>query len=132
MSAENVELVRRIYAAWERGDFSETWWCADDFEFQGPDEVNLEPVYGAEGMRRAWREWLQGWRSFHTRLVEVRDLGDDRVLGVNAFGGEGRASGLAPESLGATVWTINEGMVTRLATYVRLDKALSDVGLGGE
>jgi ketosteroid isomerase-like protein len=98
VSGDNVELVRRIYSAWKRGDFSATWWCADDFEFQVSDGP-------------------------------VRDIGDERVLGVNAFGGEGRTSGLAPESLGATIWTISDGKVTRLAACVHLDNALRDVGL---
>ena len=128
MSAENVELVRRIYSAWERGDFSESWWCAEDFEFQLPDGPYPGIHHGAAGMARAWREWLQGWRSFHTRLVQVRDLGD-RVLAVNRFGGEGRTSGLVPDALGATVWDIRDGKVTRLAPYVRLENALADLGI---
>ncbi len=131
MSEENVELVRRIYAAWERGDFSETWWCADDFEFEIPDGWNPGIHYGAAAMGRAWRDWLQGWRSFHTRLVEVRDLGD-RVLAVNRFGGEGRTSGLVPDSLGATIWEIRDGKVTRLAPYARLENALADLGIEDE
>lgn len=129
VSQENVDLVRRIYSAWERGDFSETWWCADDFEFQVPDGPHPGLAHGPEGMGRYWREWLQGWRRFHTRLVEVRDVSDDVVLGVNEFGGEGRTSGLVPDSLGATVWTIRGGKVRRLAPYVHLENALSDLGL---
>lgn len=128
MSQENVELVRRIYSAWERGDFSETWWCAEEIEFFIPDGTTPGPVYGVDGMRGAWREWLQGWRSFHTRLVEVRDLGD-RVLAVNRFGGEGRTSGLVPDALGATVWEIRDGKVTRLAPYASLENALADLGI---
>jgi ketosteroid isomerase-like protein len=127
MSRENVELVRRIYSSWERGDFSETWWAADDFVFEfaeGPTPV----VTDLEGMSRAWRDWLQGWRSFHTRAEEIRDLGDV-VLGTNTFGGEGRTSGLVPAARGATIWTIANGKVTRLVLYTDVKHGLAALGI---
>ena len=128
MPDENVDLVRRIYTAWERGDFSETWWCADDIEFEITDGLPPIRVRGADAMRSAWRDWLQGWESFHTRAEEFRDLGD-AVLAINTFGGEGRTSGLQPDARGATVWTIRDGRVTRLALYAGVENAFADLGI---
>jgi ketosteroid isomerase-like protein len=130
MSRENVELVRRIYSAWERGDFSETWWAADGFVFEVADGIS-PIVTDLEGMSRAWRDWLQGWRSFHTRSEELRDLGDV-VLGINTFGGEGRTSGLVPDARGATIWTIADGKVTRLVLYTDAQRALAALGIEDE
>ena len=33
MSENNVEVVRSIYAAWERGDYSSTEWQHSEIEF---------------------------------------------------------------------------------------------------
>ncbi len=113
MSSENVELARRIYSAWERGDYSESWWAADDIDF----DLRFVPqarVRGIEAMGEAWYEVLRDWRSFSTHAVEFRDLGD-RVLVLTEFGGEGRRSGISVEAWrGFAEFTIEDGKVTRL------------------
>ena len=115
MSAENVELARRIYAAWERGDYSDVSWAAEDIDF----ETRFVPqarVRGLEAMGHAWGDVLKDWRNFRTRAEEFVDMGD-RVVVRTLFSGEGRQSGLSIEEMraGEAVFTFADGKVTALS-----------------
>ena len=126
--SENLELVKRIHADWERGDYSESSWAAEDIEYQTP---SLPPsrVRGRAAMSASWGDWLRGWREFFVRAEEFREHGD-KVLVLMHFEGEGRASGLPVRQQLANVFTIRGGEVVRLATYE--DPALASAEFSGE
>jgi ketosteroid isomerase-like protein len=133
MSQENVELVRSIYAAWERGDFGETEWAHPEIEFVSiGDQPTQGSWKGLAGMAEGWRAWLSAWDEFRVDAEEYRALADDRVLVLVHFGGRGKASGLEVGQMwtrGASLHHIRGDKVTRLVIYTDYEDALADLGL---
>jgi hypothetical protein len=56
MSQENVGIVRSIYAAWARGDFTSAEWAHPDIESAVADSVDAGSVTGLAGMAEAWHD----------------------------------------------------------------------------
>jgi ketosteroid isomerase-like protein len=67
MSEENVELVRRLYDASERGDLTTVFSIFDeevewDMSRFDTTELTFKPLYrGHDGIREFWREWYFTW-----------------------------------------------------------------------
>jgi ketosteroid isomerase-like protein len=116
MSQENVEIVRRVYEGWSRGDFSETELFDPEIEFEMIDWPHPAKSRGIEAMAETWLATLAAWEDFRAVPDEVIDHGDN-VLVFNSISGRGRGSGADVSALTATVWTVQGGSVVRLALY---------------
>jgi ketosteroid isomerase-like protein len=134
MSA-NLDLVRSIYADWERGDFHSVVWADQKIEYV----IVGGPVSGAwgglDGMAVGWRGWLDAWTDYRTEVDEYRQLDDERALVLTHDSGRGKASGLDLGEMGpkaADLFHVREGKVTRLVIYFDRDRALADLGLPSE
>ena len=94
MSQENVEIVRPIYAAWERGDFTSAEWAHPDIELVVADSFDAGSVTGLAGMAAAWHDWLSAWEEYRVEVDEYRKLDDERILVLMLHCGRGKTSGL--------------------------------------
>jgi ketosteroid isomerase-like protein len=101
VSSANLELVRSIYAAWERGDFSKTEWADPDIEYVIADGPAAGTWRGLAGMAAAWRDFLKAWEGARARAEQYRELDDERVLVLFRRGGRGKTSGLDLEQIQA-------------------------------
>jgi ketosteroid isomerase-like protein len=130
--AENLALVRSIYADWERGQFSSARWAHPAIQFVivgGPDPGAWT---GIAGMAEGWFRFLEAWDDFHVEADEQRELDRTRVLALIRRSGTGRTSGLAVaqmQSLAADVFHVLDGQVMQLVHYWDRDRALADLGL---
>jgi len=94
MASANLELVRSICAAWERGDFSSAEWAHPEIEFVltgGPVEGSWT---GLAGMAEGFRHFLNAWDESRLEADEYREVDDERVLVVVRLCGRGKTSGL--------------------------------------
>jgi ketosteroid isomerase-like protein len=131
----NLDLVRSIYAAWERGDFSSAEWAHPKIEWVVPDGPTPGRWTGVANMARAWRSVLSAWENFRMKADEYRELDDERVLVLHQWSGRGKTSGLEVAQMqtnAATIFHIRDGKVTKLVSCWDADRALADIGQSSE
>jgi ketosteroid isomerase-like protein len=130
--SENLDLVRSIFAAWERGDFHSTEWAHPEIEYVIADGPAPGRWTGLTDMEEGARQFLRGWAELRVLADEYRELDDERVLVPNRRSGRGKTSGLELDELqtrGANVFHVCDGKVARLINYYDRDRALADLGL---
>ena len=130
MSA-NLDLVRSIYAEWERGDFSSTGWAHPEIEFEAIGGLEPGRAHGIPGMARAMREFLTAWEGYRVETEEYRELDDEGILVLTRDTARGRTSGVDMVQARAYVLQLQRGKVTRFTSYWDRDRALADLGLEG-
>jgi ketosteroid isomerase-like protein len=133
MSEENMEVVRKVLAEWEHGNF----WTANAFDPNvhvrwvnpilapaGGETHGIEEL--ARGMLDMLREWEQGsGTATAERIIEA----EEHVVSVETWRGRGRASGVEIEMPQACIWSISDGKITRMIRYGDPAEALEAAGL---
>jgi ketosteroid isomerase-like protein len=131
MSEEKVEVVRRGYEAWNRGDLE---WLLDHIT---PDHVfrtaqlfpDTEAVYrGREGLVRFWNLLLEPWETFQVEVERIEPIGEDQVLALLRWHGLGR-DGIEVELEWAHLLTMKNGLVSRTVNFPNWRQALEAAGL---
>jgi ketosteroid isomerase-like protein len=132
VSEENLEIVRRIWEDWSRGDFSAVDWADPEILFIGSGSTAPEENRGIEEMARAWADWLGTMSDFRTEAVGWFHEGDQVVV-FNRFSGSGRASGLPLEDWpGAVRFEIRNAKVVVMQLYTDRKQALREAGIDPE
>jgi ketosteroid isomerase-like protein len=129
--SENVDLVRSICAAWERGDFSSSDWASYDVDFTIADGSERGTWTGKAAMAEGARGWLSTWEDYRMDVEEYREVDAARVLVVGRFSGRGKTSGLEVTHEGAGLFDLHQGKVTRVVGYIDREHAFADLGLQG-
>ena len=133
MSAENIELVRALYEAWNRpdGDEDVIGFLSDDFEFVNPGNA-VEPGtrHGHTGWGQAMSSLDAAFHEFRHELGEMRDLGD-RVLCFTTFVARTTDDSVAFRQDEQQLWTLRDGKAARLQWFHDRAEALDAAGLEG-
>jgi ketosteroid isomerase-like protein len=128
MAQQNVEIVRRVYEGWARGDFSEADEFHPEVEFELADWPHPGRSRGLEAMWRTWRAALGAWDDFRAEPYDFIEAGQHVVV-LNHIYARGKGSGAEVSADTATVWTMDAGKVVRLALYWDIATALEAAGL---
>jgi ketosteroid isomerase-like protein len=130
--SENLGLVRSIYAAWGRGDFSSLDWAQSEVEYVIVDGPEPGSWRGPVEMAKAMRNILNAWEDARIEADEYSELDDERVLVLNHLSGRGKTSGIEVGRMqrnGAAILHVRDGKVTRYVSYNDRARALADLGL---
>jgi hypothetical protein len=133
--SSNLDLVRSIYADWERGDFGSAEWADPEIEYVVVDGPAPGHWTGLASMAAAWREILRFVeRGARAEAEEYRELDAERVLVLVHNSGRAKVSGVEVGQVrgGANLFHIRDGTVNKLFVYFDRDRALADLGLTPE
>ena len=135
MSQENIELVRRITEAVDRGDLDGAVTIANpppEFEFDPstwfPQADLLGVQRGPDGLRRVLEPFLSEFDDLHVELRELLDAGDQVFAGATVRG-SGKHSGVEASMDLWGVWTFREGRAVRWQGFMDRAAALEAAGL---
>jgi ketosteroid isomerase-like protein len=131
MSEENVEIVRALCDAYERGHYEASLAALDEeIEFVSPPDVTGggRVWHGHEEVRQGVASFLGTWSEYHYEVRNLIDCGDE-VLVEGWQRGRGRGSGVEVSESIYTVWTVREGNVVRQRMFRDRAEALEAAGL---
>jgi ketosteroid isomerase-like protein len=132
VSAENVELIRRGYKVFLETGAPSPEQVANDFvwdmsTFAGwPEKKTYE---GIEGAMEFLQSWLEAWDDWNLEVEEYLDAGDEVVV-ICRQSGRSRSSGLPVEMHFSQVWTVRDGLQSRMRMYATPEEGKAAAGLG--
>jgi ketosteroid isomerase-like protein len=132
MSQENVELALRALDAFKRRDVD----AVDDLVSpdvvweENPELPGLREVYRGRAEVREWMvAVLEVFEHLDVEVVELTELGDDRVFAEILLTARGKGSGVPVELRFWTVLWFAESKITRREVSWSRDQALEAAGL---
>ena len=131
MSQENVEIVRAVIDAFNRGDWEAGLdYAAPDFEFDLSRAVGPQHgVFKLDQMRRFLDEFAEPWEEVRAEVDEFIEVGEHVVTPLTNYH-RGR-QGIEVQVRPCHVWTLREGKVARVCFYRKRHEALEAAGLHG-
>lgn len=134
MSAEDVKVVRAFIAAYNARDVdAAVAVCAADVNVFPDSSLFPEStvLVGRQEFRDFVEETWSIWASVVAKPKEVLDIGDGRVLVRADWGGTGMASGIETYQNLSSIYTVQDGLISRAEYFFDHQNALKAVGLAG-
>jgi ketosteroid isomerase-like protein len=125
VSDENVELVRRTFDAYNRGDYAAAAAeLAPDVVWEVGQE---EPARGPEAVQAMWERWDSAWNDMETVPEDFVAAGDKVVVTVH-YTARGKGSGVVVRDLVFDLYTLRDGKCVRKQEFETREEALAAAG----
>ena len=131
MSQENVDIVTRGFQHFQAtGDFLEELvdpefvWDMSHFR-DWPERKTYE---GLEGAREFVRDWLEAWDDWEVEVEAFHDAGD-KVVAIVRQRGRSKSTGVPVDMSFGQVFTVRDGLQTRMEMYADPEEALEAADL---
>jgi ketosteroid isomerase-like protein len=129
MAAEDLKLVRRWFAALERGEPAPEL-CHEEIEIRNSERFPLRgPYRGHEGLRRWWSDFAEVIEDARFELREMVDLGDGEVFTSQSVRGRFRLTGIDLEGPFGSIVTVRDGKILSAVGYASPGEARKAAGL---
>jgi ketosteroid isomerase-like protein len=125
VSAENIEVIRRMFEAYARGGFAAlAEFIHPDFEMSFmADDPRGGKTYRAGEAEEAMVDFVDSFQDFRAEAEDFIDAGDHVVV---AFRERGRArGGVELEQVFGILYTLRDGRVARMQWFDGPDEALA-------
>jgi ketosteroid isomerase-like protein len=133
MSEENVEIVRRAYDAFNRGDWDGALELADPaIEWWLHGELALDvrqPVRGRDAVRELWASFFDAWEDYTMEPLDLVEAPDGRLLVTVHFTALGRGSTVPIELTYFWFYVVRDGAIAAVHAYLDKSEALEAAGL---
>jgi ketosteroid isomerase-like protein len=128
MSEENVETVRRWFAAMAEGDLGAELWDADLIVDNTPEFPVTGPYRGHEGLHRWWSDLTEVIDGARVELDEATRLDEERVLSIQRLVGDMAHTRISVNASWAAIWIVRSGKLCRVSGYATRSDALRAAG----
>jgi ketosteroid isomerase-like protein len=135
MSQTNAQVVRRFVEALVSGQGDDYWQqvladldpdvAVDDLDIS----LDTERYRGYDEFLRWIADWGEAWGSWRIEGVEVRPVGEGRLIALFVMLVAGKGSGIELSRQDAMVFTLREGKIAHIVYYNDQQEALKAVGL---
>ena len=127
---DNLEIARRWVDAINRGDLETLVSLCDPTITFEPVRSSVQGAYrGPEGVREWLADTTETFESCHLDVIDLRDLGDGRLLILGTLRVRGQGSGVDAAVPSGSVATLREGQVLVVKDYGDHAKARAASGL---
>ena len=129
MSAENVEVLKRLEAAWNIGDLNAFLHLWDEHAVwvPVPDHPDPQPLVGREGVMSFAEQWMEPWDDYEVATERFEEVGDT-IVWCTRQTGRRRDSGKGFEVSMAAVCSFRQGRVAQIQWFWDRADALAAVG----